>query len=71
MWSYPSEHVRYRMTPAMLAVFAPVAWHFCSVLVIAAGTSPNMMLARGMVRQREIGIRLALGAGRRGSFASC
>ncbi|HBY58645.1 MAG TPA: hypothetical protein DEH78_02405 [Solibacterales bacterium] len=54
------DHITEETRPALLLLFGTVA----AVLLVACVNIAGLLLARGLARQREVGVRLALGASR-------
>jgi predicted permease len=61
---WPTEGTISQETADTLKTFVPLFFAFGLILIIGCANVANLLLARGVSRQREIGIRLSLGASR-------
>jgi predicted permease len=62
---WPTEGTLSQDAADTLKTFVPLFFAFGLILIIGCANVANLLLARGVSRQREIGIRLSLGASRR------
>ena len=60
----PQDKPTIRCRSSLLALLSPVFAAFALVLVTGCANVSNVMLARAVARQREIAVRLSLGASR-------
>jgi len=65
VWLTPRQGTLSANDSEMLLLFSPLFFAFGLILMIGCANVANLLLARGVSRQQEIGIRLSLGASRR------